>query len=1076
MKYTNMRNILSISIMFVMSFMANVSWAQVNTQHDWQNPQIISINKLPYHSTLQLPSKEADCKEIKSLDGIWYFKWSKDPEHRVKDFYKNDYDMSTWQHINVPGNWQTQGYGTPIYTNMNYPFKRDEPSVTSEPPHNWTAYGKRNPVGQYATTFYTSREMMNENLILHFGGVSSAMYVWVNGERVGYSQNSMSPAEFDITKYVHEGVNKLAVEVYRWSDGSYLENQDMWRLSGIFRPVQLWVRPLVHIADYHLSDNLILSADEDKGNTALFTATVKVCNTGKTVQNDIPVKVRIGEKAMDAVIKKLAAGDTTEVTLTTNINNVRLWSSHNPQLYPIQVDVANEHFDNHYGFKRIDIVGEVLKINGKNVKLRGVNRHDHHPMTGRYVDRETYRKDISMMKLANINFLRTSHYPDDPYLYELCDEYGIFVMDEANNESHGYGIGNKQIGDNDNWTKAHVDRAISLVQRDKNHPSVILWSLGNEAGGGRNPKAMRDAILQIDTQRPVFYDSDRDVSDIYDDSYLTPDKFRDEAKRISDRPFMMREYAHAMGNSMGNMQEYMDVLYADSSIAGVAIWDLIDQGLDLSVAKAIDKERERMRRVMPEDSEIYKPLSIMPKALNEEHKFFNFNGIDILNDQYKLEDIPTAAWLYGGDFDEEPNDGHFVLNGLLRPDRVPHPHYFEVQYAYQPIRFTLNGGAIEKQSLDPFVSVDDFDYKTDTVECNGETRIDIAAMLKEDKPWGKKGQVMCKEQFVIGQYDYPTSLLATSKTPKVKKSKEIIEVCASNGMVIFNALNGALVNIIKDDNTLLGEMPLEPEFWKPANDNQYSNGYLQRLGAWKDCADKRELKSFDIKNEKGCVKLTFHFALSVGADYTLCYTVNDHCDVMVEADYKPLKDEIPSMPIFGMRMSFTPDITRHGNIIKYYGRGPEENYSDRKQSQQLGEYTSYIKDFQTEYIHPQDNGNRCDVRWLQTKTHYGTIQIDGLQPLCIRAYNYPATELDKNPRHANELNRRRMKLYDEDDEGEIVIEQTFLYLSSNIHGVGGIDGWGAKTLPEYTNPGNKPYHFSFIITSTKEDDYMEIEE
>ena len=553
-----------------------------NAPHDWENPAVLGINKLPYHATLQLPSREKECKEIISLDGQWFFHWSRQPEERPANFYQEDYDVSKWDKIVVPGNWQTQGYGTPIYININYPFMRNRPSVTSEPPKDWTAYENRNPVGSYVTFVDVTEEMLKNNLILHFGGVHSAMYLWINGQKVGYSQNSMSPAEFDVTKYMRKGKNKLAVEVYRWSDGSYLEDQDMWRLSGIFRSVQLWVRPLVHITDYHVE--AIPNADYSD-----FTvkAKVSICNTGKKTAKNLLAQLEIAcpelygvntnpghRNATNHRIPKLPAGDTITVELSFHYGTPpRLWSAEKPWLYPFTLELCgmkdnknNEKFEYHFGVKRVEVVGEVFKINGKNVKLRGVNRHDHHPRTGRYVDDATYEQDIRLMKQANINFLRTSHYPDREYLYELCDKWGIYVMDEANHETHGYGYANKVMGEDLAFQRAHVDRAESLVKRDFNHACVILWSLGNEGGMGPNIEAMYNKVKELDTTRPPFYDSDRRYSAIWDDSYLYPDELRKNAQQVKDKPFMMREYAHAMGNSVGNLQEYWDVIYADSSI------------------------------------------------------------------------------------------------------------------------------------------------------------------------------------------------------------------------------------------------------------------------------------------------------------------------------------------------------------------------------------------------------------------------------------------------------------------------------------------------------------------------------
>ncbi|MBO4809928.1 MAG: beta-galactosidase, partial [Prevotella sp.] len=643
--------------------------AQAQPVHDWENPAVLGINKLPYHATLQLPSKQKECKEIVSLDGEWFFHWSKDPDARPADFYKEDFDISGWDKIAVPGNWQMQGYGTPIYTNISYPFQRNRPSVTSEPPRNWTAYERRNPVGSYVTFVDVTKEMLKHNLILHFGGVHSAFYVWVNGQKVGYSQNSMSPAEFDVTKYLRKGRNRLAVEVYRWSDGSYLEDQDMWRLSGIFREVQLWVRPLVHIADYQVE--AIPNADYSE-----FTvkAKVSVCNTGTKTAKNLLAQLQIACPELYGVnvnpnhrnvtnhrIPKLGAGDTISVELSFHYSAApRLWSAEKPWLYPFTLQLQgkdikdNEAFEYHFGVKRVECVGEVFKINGKNVKLRGVNRHDHHPRTGRYVDDATYEEDIRLMKQANINFLRTSHYPDREYLYELCDRWGIYVMDEANHETHGYGYANHEMGEDLAWQQAHVDRAESLVKRDFNHPCVILWSLGNEGGVGPNIEAMYKKVRELDPSRPPFYDSDRRYSAIWDDSYLYPDDLRKNAEKVTDKPFMMREYAHAMGNSVGNLQEYWDVIYADSSICGAAIWDWVDQGIN---------EELRIK--------------------NEEFATASGNADSNAAANSSLFTL-HSSFLYGGDFGDQPNDGAFCINGLIAPDRKPHPHYYEVQHVYQP--------------------------------------------------------------------------------------------------------------------------------------------------------------------------------------------------------------------------------------------------------------------------------------------------------------------------------------------------------------------------------------------------------
>lgn len=938
--------------------------------HDWENPAVLGINKLPYHATLQLPSKQKECKEIISLDGQWLFHWSRKPEERPADFYKEDYDVSQWKKISVPGNWQLQGYGTPIYVNMSYPFAKDRPSVTSEPPKDWTAYENRNPVGSYVTFVDVTKDMLSKNLILHFGGVHSAMYLWVNGQKVGYSQNSMSPAEFDVTKYMRAGKNKIAVEVYRWSDGSYLECQDMWRLSGIFRSVQLWVRPLVHIADYKIE--AIPNADYSQ-----FTVNAKitVCNTGKKTAKDLLVQLQMACPELYGVnvdpnhrnianhcISKLHAGDTTVVELTYHYDTPpRLWTAEKPWLYPFTLQLLgmkdsknNEEFAYHFGVKKIEIVGEVFKINGKNVKLRGVNRHDHHPKTGRYVDNATYETDIRLMKQANVNFLRTSHYPDREYLYELCDKWGIYVMDEANHETHGYGYANKVMGEDLSFQIAHVDRAESLVKRDFNHPCVILWSLGNEGAQGPNIEAMYHKVKQLDTTRPAFYDSDRRYSDIWDDSYLYPDELKKNAQTVNDKPFMMREYAHAMGNSCGNLQEYWDVIYSDSSICGAAIWDWVDQGIE-----------------------------------------------------------KDGTYLYGGDFGDKPNDGQFCLNGLLAPDRTPHPHYYEVQKVYQPLQFLREpDGTIRIVNRDSFTTVDEYDITYDTLRYDSEVVLNVSAHLKEDKPWAKKGFTIAREQFVLQAWNWKNK--AEVATPLHHKEKQETKS--------FTISGNALTSWIVDGHEVL-QAPLEPYFWKPENDNQSAAGFARRTAIWKEVKD-------------------------VKVNYTI---INEH-SILVEVDYQPAAQDRPVMPKFGMRMRLPANYT----AITYYGRGPWENYPDRKRSAFLGKYQMPLSAYETDYLHPQDNGNRCDIRWFEISSAPAavgspaarTLRIEGCQPLCIRAWDYGEEDLE-GVHHPSDIQHGRF---------------VNLNIDANIHGVGGTDTWGKRTLPQYTIDGNQPHHYSFILS------------
>jgi beta-galactosidase len=922
-----------------------------------------------------------------------------------------------------------QGYGTPIYININYPFVKARPSVTAEPPQDWTAYENRNPVGSYVQFFDVTKEMLQQNLILHFGGVHSAFYVWVNGKRVGYSQNSMSPAEFDVTKYLKAGKNKLAVEVYRWSDGSYLEDQDMWRLSGIFRPVQLWVRPQTHICDYKVTSDL--NSDFSQ---ATIHANISLCQTGKKAAKDLRVVFKMDGRELVGNVKSLLAGDTTTVALNLPLEHPRLWSAEKPNLYPFSIELQDmkgaviEHFDYHLGVKKVEIVGEVFKINGKNVKLRGVNRHDHHPRTGRYVDDATYELDIRLMKQANVNFLRTSHYPDREYLYELCDRYGIYVMDEANHETHGYGYANREMGEDPEFKDAHVDRATSLVQRDRNHPCVILWSLGNEGAVGPNIEAMYNKVKELDTTRPPFFDSDHRYSDIYDDSYLYPDELRERAQRVTDKPFMMREYAHAMGNSMGNLQEYWDVVYADSSICGLAVWDWVDQG----IAKPIDGS----------------PLRPSSKLQKEADEF----------------------WAYGGDFGDKPNDGPFCINGLIAPDRTPHPHYYEVQYVYQPLKFVYEDGNVRIINRDFFTDVDEYEYtyefladgkvrETGGLTLQGNTlifpsiqapvvgggpfpelSIYVEARLKEDKPWAQKGFVVAREQFVTKPSSFPTTLTGTPAESRQEDGGVL--VTTNQGSVMIDN-TGAITSWMLDGKQML-QAPLEPYFWKPENDNQGAAGFARRVAVWQEAATQRTVHSYRAEVDESTLKIVYDISLPIGADLTLTYAFTAEGRIMVNMDYIPTATDIPLMPKFGMRMRLPADYTD----INYYGRGPWENYPDRKGSAFLGRYQMPLSDYMTEYVHPQDNGNRCDVRWFEIAGSSRKLRIEGCQPLCIRAWDYGEEDLGVG--HPYELQR-----------GKFVN----LNIDLSVHGVGGTDTWGKRTLPQYTIDGNQAHHYGFILSA-----------
>ncbi|MBJ6368595.1 glycoside hydrolase family 2 TIM barrel-domain containing protein [Snuella sedimenti] len=1049
------------TIKFKMLLMAllTVTGVKAQLKLDYENPEVIGINKEPAVATFSSYTTEdkALLSEVssteKSLNGIWKFNWVSSPDKRHVDFYKSDFDVSLWENIVVPGNWQMQGFGVPIYTNINYPFKKEQPHVMLEPPLEYTSHKLRNPVGSYKRHFTIDASWLEKTVYVKFDGVKSAFYLWINGEKVGYSQGSMTPAQFNISKYIKEGDNAIALEVYRWSDGSYLEDQDMWRLSGIFRDVTLMVKNKFHIKDFHINTDL-----DEAYKDADLSIKVKVRNLGtKTVKKH---KVRAvvydsnggvlqkSNEVLLANLSKTLAGTESAVDLKMKVSSPLLWSAETPNLYTLVLQLIDakenvlEYIPWKFGFKEVEIEGNLFKINGQLVKLKGVNRHEHHPRTGRYVDEETMLLDIKLMKQCNINFVRTSHYPDAPHWYKLCDAYGIYVMDEANQESHGYNIGNKELGDNPIWEKAHVDRAVSMVERDKNHTSVIIWSLGNEGGAGQNMMAMAKGIKTIIPKAVVYCDSDLSVSDMLDKGYLSPKAIRRVAENDTLRPILMREYAHAMGNSLGNFKDYWDVFYDFNYTVGGAVWDWVDQGL----AKRKDGS----------------PL----KYLENPHQL-------ALNDD--------EFWTIGGDFNDYPNDGEFCINGLVAPDRTPNPHYYEAQKVHQSIRFeavNLKERTIKITNLYSFTNLKDFSFKWeiqyngDVIESGaindmvvtpnqsktvsipfqplsekeGEYILTLSAHVNDNANWAPKGFAIAREQFILQDFHYPDAISNSSENLILETLDEHYKISGKDFSVTINKVNGALESYKTEGKEYIVN-PLEPYFWKPPNDNQERNGYVKRLGAWKEAGKNRMLNDTEVKksSKENEVSLTFDFKLPVGdVSYKLKYTITGNAQIKVEADYKPKAGNIALIPKFGFRMALPKAFEK----IEWYGRGPHESYADRKTGALYGKNKMFLSSFITPYISPQDNANRTDVRWMRLSDGLGNgIKIKGLQPMSFRVWPYTEDNLE-NTKHDYEI-----------------VQRDFINLNIDykLHGVGGDDSWGARTHKEYTINGNNPISFGFII-------------
>lgn len=1011
--------------------------AAADVRPEWEDENVIGINKLPYRATPVLPSTRGADVRWTSLDGKWRFRWSPNPDERPADFFSEGFDASGWDSIAVPGHWQLQGFGKPIYTNQPYPFACRPPYVTDTPPADFYSFSHRNPVGSYLREFTIDAPQPDSRYILHFDGVESAMYVWLNGRPLGYSQNSAGPAEFDITDFLHAGRNRLAVEVYRWCDGSYLEDQDMWRLAGIFRSVGIWRRPDIHVSDYFIRP--VLDGDMSGGDVVLA---FEVANASGREAGGLSLEMSVsdadGKYSEGLPLEAAAPGDTLRGELRCTVAHPRLWSAETPWLYDVEIRLKRgartvETLRYHTGFRRISIDGRVFSINGRAVKLKGVNRHEFLPRTGRTVDEASMHTDLRMMKQANINMIRTSHYPDTPLFYELCDRYGFYVMDDANHESHGLGLGNKVLGDAPSWRAAHVDRAVSMVQRDKNHPCVIIWSMGNEGGSGANLRAMREATLAIDDSRPVYSDTDRSISDIYDEGYLSPSAYADLARRVIDRPVFMREYAYAMGNATGNLREYRDVFYSDLGIIGGAIWEWTDKAL-------IGRRGSR-------DCDLRGKPAMQGPA----------------EDEY---------WAIGGDFGDMPNDANFGVDGLLGADRVPHPGYYEVRKVYQNLNFSLADSVpsrVAVSSTYDFLDASAFDYVAewavegkrltrDTVPLvdgmlavprlpaaapRGERSLSVRAVLREPAIWADRGFAVACEQFLFGSHLMPQS--GRDADISVARTDSTATLTAGDCRLCFDLRDGALTGWTEAGRQFLVR-PLEPYFWKPANDVQQHNGYRERLGIWKDAAAGRRVDSFDVVRADSAVSLSFSMSLpAVDARLGIDYTFRRDGSLTVACSYTPGCDSVALMPKFGFRAGLAAVC----DDVGWYGRGEHENYPDRKSSAPVGLYRASVADLAPDYVMAQDHGCRSDVRRLALRDSAGRgLCFASTTPFCFRAWRYDEDDIER-ARHRYELPAR---------------DFINVNIDAAIHGVGGNDGWGARTEPQYTIDAGKPHNFTFVIT------------
>ena len=999
----------------------------------WENPEMFAENKLPARATL-MPYPSADeafargeSSLVKDISGEWRFHWSATPVEAPEGFWSVDYDDEAWGVMPVPGNWEINGCGYPIYTNVNYPFPKNPPYI----PHD------DNPTGCYRHEFDIPREWDGRRIILHFESGLAAMHVWLNGEKVGYSEGTKTAVEFDITPYVKQDGNLLAIEGYRWCDGSYLEDQDFWRLSGFDRKVKVYAAGKARIAD------MFAIGDLDKTyKSGIYEATIEIYNADAK-----PFSGRVELSLHDAsgkVVKRLAQSvavtESSEVTFSFKVPNVKTWSHEHPNLYTSVVTLKDaqgavvEAVACRTGFRKVEIKDAQLLLNGRRLMINGVNLHEHNPATGHVVTRELMLKDIELMKRHNINAVRTSHYPQPTEWYDLCDEYGILLVDEANIEAHGCGTGYAadypefHPSHRAEWKAAHHDRVKSMVERDKNHPSVILWSMGNESSDGEVYGEMYEWIHQRDKTRFVQLEQGYSGphTDISCPMYPPFNEFKAWAERTdAKKPYIMCEFAHAMGNSTGNFREFFDIMEGHPHMQGGFIWDWVDQGID---------------------------------AVGRDGRHY---------------------WAYGGDFGAwmYTHDENFCCNGLVSPDRTPHPGLMEVRKVYQDIEFELvDEGVLRVYNNMHDTDLSDFylcyntcrngeyvtvvesvelprcsagksvnvaiDYATD--DSLDEWTLTVYACCKEKPELLNEGHIVAEEQFVLQPYRFQNS--APEGELEIEKSEGWVVAYAGDTGILFNTRTGAVSRYVSAGRDLMAQLP-EPWFWRAMTDNDWGEGFQRTANVWR--TNRR--KSLGAKVEEYSDRLVVtgeYYLVDAPSYYTTTYTFRADGSLQVEVKWKRDGEYVPELPRFGMRMIFPADY-KH---FTYYGRGPWENYSDRCESAFLGRYEQSTDEQLFPYVRPQESGNKSDVRWLELTNDEGIgIRVEGLQPLSVSAMPYRSEDLDPG------MTKKQMHYSDIEPRREVV-----LHVDLAQRGLGGDTSWGASPHDEYRLTGDE-YNYGYII-------------
>lgn len=1030
--------------------------APSNGYPEWNNnPDIFQVNRMKAHSTLMpydsveeaLKGRRDESLHYLSLNGEWKFSFAKTPEERIKNFYEMDFDCSNWNEIKVPGHWQLQGYDYPQYTNQRYPWENTEPL---SPPFAPVVY---NPVGSYVRTFEIPESWDGKPVYISFQGVESAFYVWVNGDLVGYSEDTFTPAEFDITPYLVKGANKLAVEVYRWCDASWLEDQDFWRMSGIFRDVYLYSTQKAHIYDF----SSVTELDENYENARLRVK-AEVTNYFGNDLGTMAVEAELydieGRKVLSEPIRmdcSIQNSTSLELSGEAFVQNPMKWSAEYPNLYILVFSLKDEQGSlvetesSKIGFRKFEIKDGYMKLNGQRIVFKGVNRHEFSADRGRSIGYEDMLSDIKCMKAYNINAVRTSHYPNNVLWYELCDEYGLYVIDETNLETHGSWKYFTTVeepgfvpGSKPEWTANVIDRCNSMLQRDKNHPSVVIWSLGNESWGGDNFYKMHDYLKEQDPTRVIHYEGVFNArpweaaSDIESQMYSRLEDVEAYAAHNPKKPFIYCEYSHAMGNSCGNLYQYWDLFEKYPILQGGFIWDWIDQAIRTKTG----------------------------------------DGVEYL--------------AYGGDFNEPRHDGNFCGNGIIFADRTVTPKIFEVKKCYQNIKFEamdLKEGRIRLTNKFLFTNLNEFGLTWEILKngrkvqegscltdaepggnveiklnyampadaaADDEYFLNVSAKTLKDYPWAPKGHEIAFEQFKLPVIAKQVKLqVVKEESLDLSEDDHKLRIAGRDFAVEFSKTEGTMTSYQYKNVQLIREAPV-PSFWRAFIDNDMGNGLQNRCRVWRDASNSRKLASMTTRSYCCKVEVEVEYLLEAAGN-SLCkilYSVTGDGEVKINETLIP-GEKLPEIPEVGMMLLMDPSFEN----ITWYGKGPHENYWDRAVGAKVGIYSGKVADQMVPYLRPQECGNKTEVRWAELTNQNGIgLLVKGNPLVEVNALPYTPFEL--------EAYDHQYKLPESD--------KVALRINYRQMGVGGDDSWGAKTHPEFALYANTPYEYSYSLKGFEE--------